>query len=82
VVFGEYALEYLKRLSPRFRLYAGVEGNQGEVEWIVEGNTGLGTRSAEVEQRFRRYVESSRFRAGDWRDAPFLDAVPPLDGRA
>jgi len=44
VVFGEYALEYLKRLSPRFRLYAGVEGNQGEVEWIVEGQYWLGER--------------------------------------
>jgi len=37
VVFGEYALEYLKRLSPNFRFYTGMEGDQDEVEWIVEG---------------------------------------------
>ncbi|HKN58765.1 MAG TPA: hypothetical protein VJV97_07915, partial [Gemmatimonadaceae bacterium] len=37
VVFGEYALEYLKRLSPKFRFYTGMEGDQDEVEWIVEG---------------------------------------------
>ena len=37
VVFGEYALEYLKRFSPRFRFYTGMEGDQDEVEWIVEG---------------------------------------------
>jgi len=44
VVFGEYALEYLKRLSPRFRFYTGVEGDQDEVEWIVEGQYWLGQR--------------------------------------
>ena len=37
VVFGEYALEYLKRFSPKFRFYTGMEGDQDEVEWIVEG---------------------------------------------
>jgi hypothetical protein len=37
LIFGEYALEYLKRFSPAFRFYTGVEGNQDEVEWIVEG---------------------------------------------
>ena len=36
VVFGEYALEYLKRFSPKFRFYTGMEGDQDEVEWIVE----------------------------------------------
>ena len=35
--FGEYALEYLKRFSPKFRFYTGVEGDQDEVEYIVEG---------------------------------------------
>jgi hypothetical protein len=34
---GEYALEYLKRFSPKFRFYTGVEGDQDEVEYIVEG---------------------------------------------
>jgi hypothetical protein len=44
VVFGEYALEYLKRVSPEFRFYTGVEGDQDEVEWIVEGQYRLGQR--------------------------------------
>jgi len=33
---GEYALEYFKRVSPHWRLYAGVEGDQDEVELIGE----------------------------------------------
>lgn len=33
---GEYALEYLKRLSPAWRVYAGLEGNQDELEFIPE----------------------------------------------
>ena len=37
VVFGEYALEYLKRFSPKFRFYTGMEGDQDEIQWIVEG---------------------------------------------
>ncbi|HEY3133266.1 MAG TPA: hypothetical protein VGJ47_01430 [Gemmatimonadaceae bacterium] len=37
VAFGEYALEYLKRFSPKFRFYTGIEGDQDEVEWIIEG---------------------------------------------
>ena len=36
VVFGEYAVEYLKRFSPKVRFYTGMEGDQDEVEWIVE----------------------------------------------
>ena len=31
---GEYAVEYLKRLSPAWRVYLGVEGAQDEVELI------------------------------------------------
>jgi hypothetical protein len=42
LIFGEYAVEYLKRLSPVFRFYTGVEGNQDEVEWIIEGQYRLG----------------------------------------
>ena len=34
--FGEYALEYLRRLSPKWRIYAGIEGDQDEVEFIPE----------------------------------------------
>lgn len=33
---GEYALEYLKRVSPSFRLYAGLEGTQDELGLITE----------------------------------------------
>jgi len=33
---GEFAIEYLKRLSPRFRVYVGIEGTQDEVELITE----------------------------------------------
>lgn len=34
---GEYAVEYLKRVSPSFRLFAGVEGSEDELELITEG---------------------------------------------
>lgn len=37
IAFGEYALEYLKRFSSTFRIYTGIEGDQDEVEYIVEG---------------------------------------------
>jgi len=33
---GEYAVEYLKRLSPHFRVYAGLEGTQDELSLITE----------------------------------------------
>jgi hypothetical protein len=33
---GEYAVEYLRRLSPSWRVYLGVEGVQDEVELISE----------------------------------------------
>jgi hypothetical protein len=33
---GEYAVEYLNRLSPKWRVYLGVEGNQDELELIPE----------------------------------------------
>lgn len=33
---GEYAVEYLKRLSPKWRLYLGVEGTQDELSLIPE----------------------------------------------
>jgi hypothetical protein len=33
---GEFALEYLKRISPLFRFYIGVEGAQDEVELITD----------------------------------------------
>jgi len=33
---GEYAVEYLKRVSKLFRFYVGVEGSQDEVEFITD----------------------------------------------
>ena len=33
---GEYAIEYLKRISPVVRVYGGIEGNEDEVELITE----------------------------------------------
>jgi hypothetical protein len=33
---GEYAVEYLKRLSPKWRVYAGLEGEQDELSLITE----------------------------------------------
>ena len=45
VVFGEYALEYLKRLSTNWRVYSGIEGDQDEVELIIEGQRRLGARA-------------------------------------
>jgi hypothetical protein len=54
---GEYAVEYLRRLSPTWRVYAGVEGTQdevsviGEIQWhisdraFVRVNSGVGLTS-------------------------------------
>lgn len=54
---GEYALEFIKRLGRRFRVYAGIEGTQdelsaiGELQWhvtphvIVKANSGIGLTS-------------------------------------
>jgi len=33
---GEYAIEYLRTLSGRWRVYTGVEGEQDDVAWIAE----------------------------------------------
>jgi hypothetical protein len=38
---GEYALEYLRRVSSRVRLFAAVEGSEDEVELITEGQVVL-----------------------------------------
>lgn len=45
VDFGEYALEYLKRVSDTWRVYAGVEGTQDEVEFITEAQCRIGARA-------------------------------------
>jgi hypothetical protein len=36
VELGEYAIEYLKRISKLFRFYIGIEGSQDEVELITD----------------------------------------------
>ena len=36
VALGEYAVEYLKRISPRLRVFSGIEGSEDEVELITE----------------------------------------------
>jgi len=36
VEFGEYAVEYLKRVSDFFRFYIGIEGSQDEIEFITD----------------------------------------------
>jgi hypothetical protein len=41
---GEYAVEYLKRISSRLRLFAAVEGDQDEVELIGEAQVFLTPR--------------------------------------
>jgi len=57
VDLGEYAVEYLKRLSPRWGVYLGVEGEQDEISLIpqlqwhindsvfIKVNTGIGLTS-------------------------------------
>jgi len=33
---GEFAIEYLKKISDRWQFYTGIEGVQDEIEWIVQ----------------------------------------------
>lgn len=44
VDLGEYAVEYLTRLSPSWRVYVGVEGTQDEVELITEAQWHISDR--------------------------------------
>jgi hypothetical protein len=41
---GEYAVEYLRRISPLLRVYAGIEGSEDEVELITETQWTLAPR--------------------------------------
>jgi hypothetical protein len=41
---GEYAVEYLRRVSPSWRVYLGVEGAQDEIELIPEAQWHLSDR--------------------------------------
>ncbi len=45
VELREYAVEYLKRLFDRCRIYTGIEGTQDEVEWIGELQIRLNRRA-------------------------------------
>lgn len=45
VELGEYAIEYLKRLSPTWRVYTGLEGSEDELEFITEFQWRLGERA-------------------------------------
>jgi hypothetical protein len=45
VDLGEAAVEYLKRLAPSWRVYAGVEGTQDEIELIPELQWEIGRRA-------------------------------------
>jgi hypothetical protein len=42
LALGEYAVEYLKRISPGLRAFAAVEGSEDEVELITEAQVFLG----------------------------------------
>lgn len=42
--WGGFAIEYLKRLSAKWRIYAGVETNQDEVEFITEAQWHINDR--------------------------------------
>lgn len=42
---GEYAFEYLKRVSRRVRLFAAIEGSEDELEFISEAQVSLTPRS-------------------------------------
>ena len=42
---GEYAVDYVKRVSPAWRLYGGIEGDQDEVELIGEAQWHFSPRS-------------------------------------
>ncbi|TFH26588.1 MAG: hypothetical protein E4H00_10430 [Myxococcales bacterium] len=66
---GEYALEYLKRISPTWRLYAGVEGTQDELSLIGEAQWHF-SRSAFLRLNNGFGLSS---RATDW--APELGVV-------
>ena len=44
---GEYAVEYLKWVSPAWRVYLGVEGAQDQISLITEGQWHI-TRSVSI----------------------------------
>jgi hypothetical protein len=42
---GEYAVEYLRRLTPSFRIHLGIEGSSDEIEFISELQWHIGRRA-------------------------------------
>jgi hypothetical protein len=72
---SEYAVEYLKRLSPRWRVYGGIEGEQDEVELIGEAQWHFSPR-AYLRLNLSRGLSS---KATDW--APDVGVVFALPGR-
>ena len=59
---GEYAVEYLKRVSPSWRVFAAVQGQSDEVSLITEAQWHLGRH---VFIRFNQEVGLTS-RATDW----------------
>jgi len=59
---GEYAVEYLRRLSPSWRVYLGVEGTQDEVSLLAEAQWHL---SRNIFIRFNNGVGLTS-KATDW----------------
>ncbi len=59
---GEYAIEYLKRVSPSFRFFVGLEGTQDEISLIAEAQWHL---SPSVFLRFNNGVGLTS-KASDW----------------
>lgn len=59
---GEYGVEYLKRLSPSWRVFAAVQGHGDEISLITEAQWHLGERV------FLRFNQENGLtsRANDW----------------
>jgi len=73
---GEYALEYLKRVNPKWRLYLGMEGSQDELSVIPEVQWHIRTDRIIVKLNSGFGVTS---KATDW--APEVGVVFALGGK-
>jgi hypothetical protein len=73
---GEYAVEYLNRVSPRWRLYLGVEGSQDELSLIPEAQWHIRTDRIIVKLNSGFGLTS---KATDW--APEVGVVFALGGK-
>ena len=63
IELGEYAIEYLKRFSPHWRVYLGIEGSQDEVELIPEAQWHIVTDTVVVKLNSAIGITS---KATDW----------------